>query len=41
MQAILDESSELLRAERGLLIVRTHHGFVCANAGIDELERAA
>jgi coenzyme F420-0:L-glutamate ligase/coenzyme F420-1:gamma-L-glutamate ligase len=35
VQAILDESSELLRAERGLLIVRTHHGFVCANAGID------
>ena len=25
-----------MRAERGVLIVRTHHGFVCANAGIDE-----
>jgi coenzyme F420-0:L-glutamate ligase/coenzyme F420-1:gamma-L-glutamate ligase len=36
VQAILDESSELLRAERGVLIVRTHHGFVCANAGVDE-----
>ena len=25
----------MLRAERGVLIVETHHGFVCANAGID------
>jgi coenzyme F420-0:L-glutamate ligase/coenzyme F420-1:gamma-L-glutamate ligase len=36
VQAIIDESSEVVRAERGLLIVRTHRGFVCANAGIDE-----
>jgi len=36
VQAILDESVELVRAERGVLIVRTRHGFVCANAGIDE-----
>ena len=36
VQAILDEAGELIRAERGVLIVRTRHGFVCANAGIDE-----
>jgi coenzyme F420-0:L-glutamate ligase / coenzyme F420-1:gamma-L-glutamate ligase len=36
VQAILDEAAELVRAERGVLIVRTRHGFVCANAGIDE-----
>jgi coenzyme F420-0:L-glutamate ligase/coenzyme F420-1:gamma-L-glutamate ligase len=36
VQVILDESVELLRAQRGVLIVRTHHGFVCANAGVDE-----
>jgi coenzyme F420-0:L-glutamate ligase/coenzyme F420-1:gamma-L-glutamate ligase len=36
VQAILDESTELVRADHGVLIVRTHHGFVCANAGIDE-----
>jgi coenzyme F420-0:L-glutamate ligase / coenzyme F420-1:gamma-L-glutamate ligase len=36
VQAILDEADELMRAERGILIVRTRHGFVCANAGIDE-----
>jgi len=35
VQVVLDESAELLRAERGVLICRTHHGFVCANAGVD------
>lgn len=36
VQLILDESAEVLRAERGALIVETRHGFVCANAGIDQ-----
>ena len=35
VELILEESHEVLRAERGLLIVETRHGFVCANAGID------
>jgi coenzyme F420-0:L-glutamate ligase/coenzyme F420-1:gamma-L-glutamate ligase len=35
IQVVLDESQELLRAERGVLICRTRHGFVCANAGVD------
>ncbi len=35
VQVVLDESLELLRAERGVLICRTRHGFVCANAGVD------
>jgi len=35
MQVVLDESSEVLRAEHGVIISRTHHGFVCANAGVD------
>jgi coenzyme F420-0:L-glutamate ligase/coenzyme F420-1:gamma-L-glutamate ligase len=35
VQVVLDESAELLRSERGVLICRTHHGFVCANAGVD------
>ena len=34
-RSILDESAAVLRAERGVLICRTHHGFVCANAGVD------
>ncbi|MFY9264330.1 MAG: coenzyme F420-0:L-glutamate ligase [Solirubrobacterales bacterium] len=36
VQAILDESQDVIRAAEGVLIVRTHHGFVCANAGIDQ-----
>jgi coenzyme F420-0:L-glutamate ligase/coenzyme F420-1:gamma-L-glutamate ligase len=35
VELILEESSEVLRAERGVLIVETRHGFICANAGID------
>jgi len=35
VQVILDESRELLRAVRGVLICVTHHGFICANAGVD------
>lgn len=35
VQVVLDETRELVRAERGVLICRTHHGFVCANAGVD------
>jgi coenzyme F420-0:L-glutamate ligase/coenzyme F420-1:gamma-L-glutamate ligase len=35
LQVVLDESSQILRAERGVLICVTHHGFVCANAGVD------
>jgi coenzyme F420-0:L-glutamate ligase/coenzyme F420-1:gamma-L-glutamate ligase len=35
VQVVLDETAELLRVERGVLISRTRHGFVCANAGVD------
>jgi coenzyme F420-0:L-glutamate ligase/coenzyme F420-1:gamma-L-glutamate ligase len=35
VQAVLDEAAEVLRAERGVLICATRHGFVCANAGVD------
>jgi coenzyme F420-0:L-glutamate ligase / coenzyme F420-1:gamma-L-glutamate ligase len=35
VQAVLDESAEVVRAER-VLICRTRHGFVCANAGVDQ-----
>jgi len=34
VELILRESRRVLRSER-VLIVETHHGFVCANAGID------
>ena len=35
VQVVLDESAELLRADHGVLICQTRHGFVCANAGVD------
>lgn len=35
MQVVLDESAQLLRVTPGVLIALTHHGFVCANAGVD------
>ncbi len=35
VQVVLDQSREVLRAANGVLICRTHHGFVCANAGVD------
>jgi coenzyme F420-0:L-glutamate ligase / coenzyme F420-1:gamma-L-glutamate ligase len=33
--ALMQESSRVLRRTEGTVIVQTHHGFVCANAGID------
>jgi coenzyme F420-0:L-glutamate ligase / coenzyme F420-1:gamma-L-glutamate ligase len=35
VQAVLDESSSVLRSGHGVLICVTRHGFVCANAGVD------
>jgi coenzyme F420-0:L-glutamate ligase/coenzyme F420-1:gamma-L-glutamate ligase len=35
IQVVLDESVAIVRAERGVLVCRTRHGFVCANAGVD------
>jgi coenzyme F420-0:L-glutamate ligase / coenzyme F420-1:gamma-L-glutamate ligase len=35
VQVVLDQSTEVLRAANGVLICRTHRGFVCANAGVD------
>jgi len=35
VQVVLDESQAVLRASHGVLICITHHGFICANAGVD------
>jgi coenzyme F420-0:L-glutamate ligase/coenzyme F420-1:gamma-L-glutamate ligase len=35
VQAVLDESTHVLRAARGVIVCVTRHGFVCANAGVD------
>jgi len=36
IELILSESERIVRMENGIIIVKTKHGFVCDNAGIDE-----
>ena len=36
VQKILDESKRIVRLHNGIIISETIHGFVCANAGVDE-----
>jgi coenzyme F420-0:L-glutamate ligase/coenzyme F420-1:gamma-L-glutamate ligase len=36
VQLILDETKRIIRMKNGIVISQTHHGLVCANAGIDE-----
>lgn len=35
VEVVLRESAAILRMEAGVIISRTAHGFVCANAGVD------
>jgi coenzyme F420-0:L-glutamate ligase/coenzyme F420-1:gamma-L-glutamate ligase len=35
VEVVLREARRVVRMERGVLIVETKHGFVCANAGVD------
>ena len=35
VEVVLRESARIVRRGGGVLIVETHHGFVCANAGVD------
>jgi coenzyme F420-0:L-glutamate ligase/coenzyme F420-1:gamma-L-glutamate ligase len=35
IEVVLRETAEVVRTGPGVLIARTHHGFVCANAGVD------
>jgi coenzyme F420-0:L-glutamate ligase / coenzyme F420-1:gamma-L-glutamate ligase len=34
-EVVLRESRRIVRMDRGIVISETHHGFVCANAGVD------
>ena len=36
IQLILNESRRIVRMKNGILITETSHGYVCANAGVDE-----
>jgi coenzyme F420-0:L-glutamate ligase/coenzyme F420-1:gamma-L-glutamate ligase len=35
IELVLRDAARIVRMERGVLIVETRHGFVCANAGVD------
>ncbi len=36
VEVVLRESKRIVRMDHGVLISETHHGFICANAGVDE-----
>jgi len=36
VEIILRESRRVVRMDQGVLITETHHGWVCANAGVDQ-----
>ena len=39
VEVVLRESRRIVRMDHGVLIAETRHGFICANAGVDEFER--
>jgi len=41
LEVVLGECAKIVRWERGILICETHHGFVCANAGVDRSNAGA
>ena len=41
LEVVLSETKQIIRWERGVLIVETRHGFVCANAGVDRSNAGA
>ena len=40
VEIILSQTRRIIRMDQGHLIVETHHGFVCANAGVDQSNSA-
>jgi coenzyme F420-0:L-glutamate ligase/coenzyme F420-1:gamma-L-glutamate ligase len=36
VEVILGETRRIVRLDRGVLVAETHHGLVCANAGVDQ-----
>lgn len=36
IEVILSQSQRIVKMDRGILITETRHGFVCANAGVDQ-----
>lgn len=35
-EVVLRESRRIVKMDRGVLVTETHHGLICANAGVDE-----
>ncbi len=35
VEIVLRQSRRIVRMDRGIIIAETHHGYVCANAGVD------
>jgi coenzyme F420-0:L-glutamate ligase/coenzyme F420-1:gamma-L-glutamate ligase len=36
VEVVLGEAKRIVRMDRGVLIAETRHGFICANAGVDQ-----
>ena len=36
VEVVLRETKRIVRMDRGIIISETNHGFICANAGVDE-----
>lgn len=36
VEVVLLQSRRIVKMDRGVLITETHHGFICANAGVDQ-----
>lgn len=36
VELVLREANSIIRMRNGILITRTHHGFICANSGVDK-----
>ncbi len=36
VEVVLRESRRIVKMDRGVIIAETHHGFICANAGMDQ-----
>jgi len=36
VEVVLHQSRRIVRMDRGVLIAETHHGLICANAGVDQ-----
>jgi coenzyme F420-0:L-glutamate ligase/coenzyme F420-1:gamma-L-glutamate ligase len=35
VEVVLQQSRRIVKMDRGVMIAETHHGFICANAGVD------